>query len=449
MKKFYYFSLIVLFSISSVTAQKKVTGINAYASAAWDLTLNMFDGQIGTIWQSGTPDHEGFFIVDLGRVRNVVKLQILWDAANAKDYKLSFSQDNLTYTDELSYTNMPGAQRQDIVDNLNVKARFIKFQGVTLNTGWAYGIYEFEVFEKTSDYYLEISPTNVEMVEGETMQFKVTAKDAVGNPVTLTQPTTWSVSGGGTIDATGKFTASKKGYFSVNATNEGAFIGTNVDVFPALANLSIMGIATASTSQEEGLATNAIDELLSTAWKSVSGGEESITVDLGEKKRITDMLVYWEAANPKNYSIEVSDDNINFTEAKAFINMPTGISLNRTDRVYELTNLQGRYVKLSTFIANTWWPYSMWEFKIFGDENLSMGLSNMSSLVSVYPNPTYDILNFNEEIAKCILYDTVGKVILNKENINHLNIVDLPSGLYLLGIEDKSGKNAYLKIQKL
>ncbi len=447
MKKFYFILLIMSCSVTLTFAQQKITGLNAQASGAWHLTKDMFDGQIGTIWQpDNSPDH--FFIVDLKTVRNVAKIQILWDAANALDYDLSFSTDKITYTNKLEYRNMAGGQRQDVIDNLNVVARYIKFQGIKLQTAqWGYGIYEFEVFEKTSDYYLDITPQNIELVEGETAQFKVTAKDAVGNPYTLTQPTTWTVNGGGSIDANGLFTATTKGYYSVTATNGTAVTGTNFDVLPPAANLSLMGFATASTESVDFPVMNVIDDVLTTNWNSVGGGEQNITIDLGERKNISDVIIYWEASNAKDYTLEISDDNTNWTVVQTLTNMPTGVDINRTDRFYNF-NQDARYVKMNATTNNTWWPYNMWEFKIYGGD-FTNGLDDLKSLVSTYPNPTKDVLNFTEEITKCTLYSIDGKVIMEKENVKQINISSLGSGIYFINLIDKTGNKGFQKIQKL
>ena len=447
MKKIYFLLLVMSCSVGLSFSQTKIAGLNARATGAWHLTKNMFDGQIGTIWQpDNSPDH--FFVIDLKTVRTVAKIQILWDAANALDYDLSFSTDNINFTNKLEYRNMAGGQRQDVIDNLNIVARYIKFQGIKLQTAqWGYGIYEFEVFEKTTDYFLEITPQNIELVEGETAQFRVTAKDAVGNPYTLTQPTNWVVSGGGTIDANGLFTATTKGYYSLTATNGSAVTGTNFDVLPPAANLSLMGFASASTQSVDFPVMNVIDDVLTTNWNSVGGGEQYITIDLGEKKNISDMIIYWETSNAKNYTIQISDDDANWTVVKTLTNMPTGVDMNRNDRFYNF-NQSARYVKMNATTNNTWWPYNMWEFKIYGGD-FTNGLDDIKSLVSVYPNPTTDMLNFTEEIATATLYSIEGKVILDKKNVNKIDISNLANGMYLIYLTDKMGNKGFQKIQKL
>ena len=78
----------------------------------------------------------------------------------------------------------------------------------------------------------------------------------------------------------------------------------------------------------------------------------------------------------------------------------------------------------------------------------SLGLvSNSLSNVTVYPNPTKDILNINipEAIgtSKLILYDIQGRVVMETitQNTNEvMNIGNLQSGVYMLSIENEINK---------
>ncbi|AUC16186.1 hypothetical protein BTO06_13895 [Tenacibaculum sp. SZ-18] len=74
--------------------------------------------------------------------------------------------------------------------------------------------------------------------------------------------------------------------------------------------------------------------------------------------------------------------------------------------------------------------------------------------VTVYPNPTSDLLNIKNStfINTAILYDLAGKVYYKSNNINNttheFSIQNLPSGLYLLQIEDEFKNKINKKIIK-
>ena len=79
---------------------------------------------------------------------------------------------------------------------------------------------------------------------------------------------------------------------------------------------------------------------------------------------------------------------------------------------------------------------------------LSVGDQVLAEL-SVYPNPTKDILNFNsnDRIDTIEVYNITGKVILKAENADYINLSDLTDGMYMVKIS--IGNNSeVLKILK-
>jgi len=82
---------------------------------------------------------------------------------------------------------------------------------------------------------LALSPTNTTIALGQSQQFTATARDQFAQPLTTQPEVTWSVSGSGTsISATGLFTTSAPGTFTVTATANGRTAITNITVgYPA------------------------------------------------------------------------------------------------------------------------------------------------------------------------------------------------------------------------
>lgn len=71
----------------------------------------------------------------------------------------------------------------------------------------------------------------------------------------------------------------------------------------------------------------------------------------------------------------------------------------------------------------------------------AIGDNNFNSEISVYPNPTTNVLKFNNisENADISIYDLSGKQIVNQKNIdNQININYLKSGIYTIRIVDNS-----------
>src|SRR5690606_32804737 len=77
------------------------------------------------------------------------------------------------------------------------------------------------------------------------------------------------------------------------------------------------------------------------------------------------------------------------------------------------------------------------------------GFNNQISEVTIYPNPTTGILNFNSksEIQNVVLFDLSGRKI-SEFNSSQINISSLPKGIYLVKISTKDGKTTTKKVVK-
>ena len=71
---------------------------------------------------------------------------------------------------------------------------------------------------------------------------------------------------------------------------------------------------------------------------------------------------------------------------------------------------------------------------------------NILSQLSIYPNPSSDIITINTpsgvEIISINLYDVLGNVVLNQTSNNQINISSLATGIYLLNINTTAGSIA-------
>jgi hypothetical protein len=88
--------------------------------------------------------------------------------------------------------------------------------------------------------------------------------------------------------------------------------------------------------------------------------------------------------------------------------------------------------------------YDFWIVKLSG-ETLSI-LDNNENKISIFPNPTKNILNINLNnnlsIQKTIVTDMVGKILINQSsNSNQINTENLLAGTYLIQVF--SGENKY------
>lgn len=65
-----------------------------------------------------------------------------------------------------------------------------------------------------------------------------------------------------------------------------------------------------------------------------------------------------------------------------------------------------------------------------------------------YPNPTKSIYYFNANIKKCILYDVLGNLVVERVNVTELDMSNFSNGTYLILLEDENGEYHQEKIIK-
>jgi hypothetical protein len=118
--------------------------------------------------------------------------------------------------------------------------------------------------------------------------------------------------------------------------------------------------ATASSTENGGTpAANAVDGNTGTRWSSAFSDPQWLQVDLGAPATITKVVLNWEAAYARGFTIQTSATGSSWTT----VNTTT----NGTGGVQTLTvNGSGRYVRLNTTVRATQYGVSLWEFQVFG-----------------------------------------------------------------------------------
>ncbi|MBF99742.1 MAG: hypothetical protein CMI36_12185 [Owenweeksia sp.] len=92
-------------------------------------------------------------------------------------------------------------------------------------------------------------------------------------------------------------------------------------------------------------------------------GQQYVTIDLGSAQTITDVDLHWETAFASGYSLQVSNDNTNWT---------TVYSETNGDGGYDSLSVaaSGRYVKIVLSERGTIYAYSLWEVEIYNGATL-------------------------------------------------------------------------------
>lgn len=133
--------------------------------------------------------------------------------------------------------------------------------------------------------------------------------------------------------------------------------GTPVSVS---SNLALNKPAYASSTENSNYPPNyAFDGNLNTRWSSAWSDPQWIYVDLGSVQTISRVKLVWEAAYAKQFQIQVSTDNVNWTTVYSNYNGTGGTN----DITF--TPVNARYVKMYAWQRATQYGYSLWEFEVY------------------------------------------------------------------------------------
>lgn len=136
---------------------------------------------------------------------------------------------------------------------------------------------------------------------------------------------------------------------------------------------------TASSSENIAFgATSAVDGDLGTRWSSGFSDPQWIQIDLGSSARVDQVVLAWEAASARAYTLSISADGTSWQELRRTTTGPGGTETLAVSGT-------GRYVRLDLTQRATQYGYSLWEFQVFGTRGsaaetlLSYGKSGSAS----------------------------------------------------------------------
>ncbi len=98
--------------------------------------FNAVDGDMNTRWSSQFSDPQSI-IIDLGSVQIFNKINLYWETAYGKEYKIYVSDDNSNWTEIYHQANGVGGS-ESIIHQSN--ARYVKIYGIQRGTEWGYSL---------------------------------------------------------------------------------------------------------------------------------------------------------------------------------------------------------------------------------------------------------------------------------------------------------------------
>ncbi|MBN1410242.1 MAG: discoidin domain-containing protein [Spirochaetales bacterium] len=180
---------------------------------------------------------------------------------------------------------------------------------------------------------------------------------------------------------------------------------------PETANLALnKPVITSSNENEELSGPNAVDGDIKTRWSSEFNDPQSIIVDLQGTYTIKQVVLRWETACGKDYSIQVSMNGDNWQTVKE---VKEGW---KTDYAVSFPPVGARYVKLEGMERATNWGYSLYEMEIYQTDIEPETTPRLS--IKPTPKPEYSDINYSiKKTREVILTSEKGDKLAKKENI--------------------------------
>ncbi len=159
--------------------------------------------------------------------------------------------------------------------------------------------------------------------------------------------------------------------------------GNPIDTCNSL-NIALNKPAFASSSENStNTADKAFDGDPATRWGSVGQADpQYIYVDLGTKYDLCQVVLQWESALGKDFTIDVSDDAVNWTTLASKTN---NFSLSNFISIKG----SGRYVRMFGTARGTHFGYSLYSFEVYGTLSAGdCGVPDSLSISDIFENTT-------------------------------------------------------------
>lgn len=160
-----------------------------------------------------------------------------------------------------------------------------------------------------------------------------------------------------------------------------------IEVYYNAPNLALNKPVTASSNAD--YANLSVDGDTSTRWGSAYADDQWYKIDLGSIIPINKIVIDWEAAYDKEYAIQISTDDVNYTTVYSTTNGNGGID------IITFPTVNARYIKLLLTTRATPYGSSFWEVRVYNDINnyfnkpINYALNKTATASSVQPNSSF------------------------------------------------------------
>lgn len=403
----------------------------AYASSGNAAEGN--DGNEGTRWETkyedGATDAEKdaqWWLCKMAEESEFNTVQILWEGAYAKSFKLEISNDSTVWTEiakieDQKLESFPYLQTISVGER---KAKYLRFTGIARGTNYGYSFWELRAFTKKEQTLTTIElKAAADLVKvGESLALTTATKDQDGEAMEAEVTYTVSPADAGTVE-NGTFKASKFGAATITATS-GAVASNTVTVFcyegdNVALSTNIDNDNKVIAQSEIGTGTSAffaVDGNEGSIWQGSSTNgtadtEEARTydswfvLDLGAYYNVSLVTIKFEGACSEAYHLDFSANNTDWNLAYNYVGV-AGTN-GHTDMLYgdNLANAQSvRYVRFWSTKAATSYGMKIYEMKVFA----TPGTAPADNEKPVMGTATLVSSNYAQAVVAVTATDNIG-----------------------------------------
>lgn len=196
---------------------------------------------------------------------------------------------------------------------------------------------------------------------GDTLTFETEAFDQFGAWIEATPTITVT---GPFAFADGVLTAKALGQGTLTAELAGRKISQALEaVKPSAVDVAAGRPARATSTEGDMTAERAFDRNPKTRWSSQSKDPQSIEVDLGRERGLGRIVLVWEAAHAKKYTIEVAGEDGRWRTVHT-----QNASRGGREEIKLKAGTKGRHVRLTGTARATGYGYSLFSFEVYPSE---------------------------------------------------------------------------------
>ena len=293
------------------------------------------DGDLKTRWESDWKDDEWIYI-DLGLVTEIELIEIIWETARAKEYRLEYSLDEINFIEFYQYIEKDNSNMEDFFDFGDINARYIRMKGVSRTTNYGFSIYEIKVYSfkgvvkeqksydiseiKSIDDRQEIlldlkSLTQISKIEIH-WSYENYATDYVvyGSKDKLSYDILYEMKNGNNWSHTINISSTNsyqfiKVEFNKRALASNSYMINRFNIYNALGSLiSKQASASCSSIETGNNIENILDDFYGTYWSSKIRELGVTSLDLKEETYISKLELNWSNNTGKYYDVLFSLD---------------------------------------------------------------------------------------------------------------------------------------------